>query len=200
MSRRDTRLYNATSSSSACSRSNCSGGLTMTKAPERWDASWDNNVKAARLSDEAGLEFILPVGRWHGYRGETDTEGTSFETLTWASGLLASTRDLCVFGTLHVAFINPGVRGQADRHRRPHRQGTVRPQHRVGLERRRVRHVRHRASRSTTSATPTPRNGSTSSSGSGAEAEAVRLRWREFQAQGVEGKPKPWFGRLSRSW
>jgi alkanesulfonate monooxygenase SsuD/methylene tetrahydromethanopterin reductase-like flavin-dependent oxidoreductase (luciferase family) len=86
---------------------NCSGGLTMTKAPERWEASWDNNVKAAQLSDEAGLEFILPVGRWHGYRGETDTEGTSFETLTWASGLLASTRELCVFGTLHVAFVNP---------------------------------------------------------------------------------------------
>ena len=79
----------------------------MTKAPERWEASWDNNVKAAQLSDEAGLEFILPVGRWHGYRGETDTEGTSFETLTWASGLLASTLELCVFGTLHVAFINP---------------------------------------------------------------------------------------------
>ena len=86
---------------------NCSGGLTMTKAPERWNASWDNNVTAAQLADEAGLEFILPVGRWHGYRGETDTEGTSFETLTWASGLLASTRRVCVFGTLHVAFVNP---------------------------------------------------------------------------------------------
>jgi dimethylsulfone monooxygenase len=86
---------------------NCSGGLTMTKAPEHWDASWDNNLIAARLADDAGLEFLLPVGRWHGYGGETDTEGTSFETLTWASGLLAATRDISVFGTLHVAFVNP---------------------------------------------------------------------------------------------
>lgn len=86
---------------------NCSGGLTMTKAPERWDASWEHNVEAARLADDAGIEFLLPVGRWHGYRGETDTEGTSFETLTWASALLAATRDICVFGTLHVAFVNP---------------------------------------------------------------------------------------------
>jgi alkanesulfonate monooxygenase SsuD/methylene tetrahydromethanopterin reductase-like flavin-dependent oxidoreductase (luciferase family) len=86
---------------------NCSGGLTMTKAPERWEASWENNLEAARLCDAAGLEFILPVGRWHGYGGETDTEGTSFETLTWASALLAATRDVAVFGTLHVAFINP---------------------------------------------------------------------------------------------
>jgi dimethylsulfone monooxygenase len=107
MSRRTTRMFNGNKFKLGLFAPNCSGGLTMTKAPERWEASWENNVKAAQLSDEAGLEFILPVGRWHGYRGETDTEGTSFETLTWASGLLASTRELCVFGTLHVAFINP---------------------------------------------------------------------------------------------
>lgn len=86
---------------------NCSGGLTMTKAPERWDPSWQNNLTAARLADEAGLEFVLPIGRWLGYRGETDTEGTSFETLTWASGLLAATRGISVFGTVHVGLINP---------------------------------------------------------------------------------------------
>ena len=34
---------------------NCSNGMTMTKAPERWDASWENNVEAARLAEEAGL-------------------------------------------------------------------------------------------------------------------------------------------------
>src|SRR6185312_11750611 len=85
MSRKSTRMYNSNRFKLGLFAPNCSGGLTMTKAPERWEASWDNNVKAAQLSDEAGLEFILPVGRWHGYRGETDTEGTSFETLTWAS-------------------------------------------------------------------------------------------------------------------
>lgn len=86
---------------------NCSGGLTMTTAPERWDPSWENNLRAARLADEAGLEFVLPIARWLGYRGETDTEGTSFETLTWASALLAATSRLSVFGTVHVGLINP---------------------------------------------------------------------------------------------
>ena len=86
---------------------NCSGGLTMTKAPERWDQSWENNLTAARLADEAGLDFLLPIARWHGYKGETDTEGTTFETLTWAAGLLAATRDICAFGTLHVSLVNP---------------------------------------------------------------------------------------------
>ena len=86
---------------------NCSGGLTMTKAPERWDPSWENNLHATRLADEAGLEFVLPIARWLGYLGETDTEGTSFETLTWASALLAATEGISVFGTLHVGLIHP---------------------------------------------------------------------------------------------
>ena len=86
---------------------NCSGGLTMTKAPERWDPSWSNNLTATRLADAAGLEFVLPIARWLGYKGETDTEGTSFETLTWASGLLAATEGISVFGTLHVGLIHP---------------------------------------------------------------------------------------------
>src|SRR5207244_7765017 len=78
---------------------NCSGGLTMTKAPERWYPSWNNNLVAAQMADAAGLEFVLPIARWLGYKGETDTEGTSFETLTWASALLAATRGISVFGT-----------------------------------------------------------------------------------------------------
>lgn len=86
---------------------NCSGGLTMTKADDRWDQSWENNLTAARLADDAGLDFLLPIGRWRGYAGETDTEGVSFETLTWAAGLLSATRNINVCGTLHVAFANP---------------------------------------------------------------------------------------------
>ena len=50
---------------------------------------------------------MLPIGRWHGYKGETDTEGTTFETLTWATGLLAATKDISAFCTLHVSLINP---------------------------------------------------------------------------------------------
>ena len=107
MSRRSTRILGPNRFKLGLFGMNCSNGLTMTKAPERWEASFENNVAAARLADEAGLEFALPIGRWHGYKGETDTEGSSFETLTWATGLLAATKDLCVCGTLHVAFHNP---------------------------------------------------------------------------------------------
>lgn len=106
-SREQTRIYNANRFKLGLFGMNCMGGLSLTKAPERWDANWDNNVKAARLADESGLEFLLPIGRWHGYQGEGDTQGTTFETMTWACGLLASTSEITTFGTLHVAFVNP---------------------------------------------------------------------------------------------
>ncbi len=105
--RNETRIFNNNKFKLGLFGMNCSGGLSLTRAPERWEASWDNNVEAARLADDAGLEFLLPIGRWHGYKGATDTQGTTFETLTWACGLLASTREITTFGTLHVAFVNP---------------------------------------------------------------------------------------------
>jgi alkanesulfonate monooxygenase SsuD/methylene tetrahydromethanopterin reductase-like flavin-dependent oxidoreductase (luciferase family) len=86
---------------------NCAGGLAKTRAPERWEASWHNNVAVATIADEAGLDFLLPVARWRGLGGETDPAGSSFESLTWAAGLLALTQRICVFGTVHVALVSP---------------------------------------------------------------------------------------------
>jgi dimethylsulfone monooxygenase len=88
---------------------NCSSGMSVTKAPERWVNSWENNLGLARLADEAGIEFLLPIARWIGYGGETDFHGSVLETLTWATGLLAHTRYINVFATVHTAFIHPLV-------------------------------------------------------------------------------------------
>jgi alkanesulfonate monooxygenase SsuD/methylene tetrahydromethanopterin reductase-like flavin-dependent oxidoreductase (luciferase family) len=87
--------------------SNCSGGLSFTSLPERWDASWENNLKLALMADEAGFECMVPIARWKGFGGSTDVNGTSFETITWACGLLAQTRKISVFGTVHVPMIHP---------------------------------------------------------------------------------------------
>lgn len=86
---------------------NCSNGITMTKAPKRWQNTWDNNVVAAQLADDAGLEFLLPVGRWRGYGGETNSQNSNFEPITWATGMLAHTRRIRVFSTTHCALIHP---------------------------------------------------------------------------------------------
>jgi FMNH2-dependent dimethyl sulfone monooxygenase len=86
---------------------NCSSGRYITLAPERWSASWDDNLRAAVLADAAGLDFLLPIGRWKGYGGTSDYSGTSFETITWATGLLAATKRINVFGTVHVPLFHP---------------------------------------------------------------------------------------------
>ena len=89
---------------------NCSNGMSVTTVPERWDASWDNNLKLAQMCDAAGLDFFLPIARWIGYGGrDINFQRDVLETTTWAAGLLAATRDIAVISTVHVAANNPVV-------------------------------------------------------------------------------------------
>src|SRR5947209_12631582 len=71
---------------------NCSNGRSYTTVPERWDASWDNNLALARMADELGLECLVPIARWKGYGGETNVNGSSFVSIDWALGLLRSSQ------------------------------------------------------------------------------------------------------------
>lgn len=86
---------------------NCSGGRSVTTVPERWPADWDETLAMAQMADACGIEFLLPIGRWKGYGGETDWQGSTFETITWATGLLAGTKRITVFGTVHVPLFHP---------------------------------------------------------------------------------------------
>jgi alkanesulfonate monooxygenase SsuD/methylene tetrahydromethanopterin reductase-like flavin-dependent oxidoreductase (luciferase family) len=88
---------------------NCSSGRAVTLVPERWSGSWADNLKLARMADEAGIDFMLPIGRWKGYGGDTDYQGATLETITWATGLLASTQRITVFGTVHAPLFHPVI-------------------------------------------------------------------------------------------
>ena len=86
---------------------NCSGGLAATTVPERWNAGWDENLALALAADELGIDFMLPIARFTGYGGAADFQGHSLETLVWATGLLAATRRLTCFATVHTSFSHP---------------------------------------------------------------------------------------------
>ena len=88
---------------------NCSSARTATLVPERWLATWPDCLKLARLADEAGIDFLLPIGRWKGYGGESDFHGTTLETVTWACGLLAATQRITIFGTVHAPLFHPVI-------------------------------------------------------------------------------------------
>jgi dimethylsulfone monooxygenase len=86
---------------------NCSSGRAVTTVPERWSGSWPDCVRLAQMADRAGIEFMLPIGRWKGYGGVTDYQGATLETVTWACGLLAKTERLVAFGTVHAPLFAP---------------------------------------------------------------------------------------------
>ena len=86
---------------------NADGGLAITTVPERWRASWNDTLDAARIADRAGLDFLLPIARWKGFGGETDVREHSFETFTWAAALAGATDTIGLFMTVHVPLVHP---------------------------------------------------------------------------------------------
>lgn len=86
---------------------NADGGLAMTTVPERWRASWQDNLEAARIADRAGLDFLLPIARWRGFGGATRAREWSFETFTWAAALAMATTGIALFMTVHVPLVHP---------------------------------------------------------------------------------------------
>src|ERR1700732_2467621 len=102
-----TAMYNGNALKIGLFGANCSSGRAVTLVPERWSGTWPDNVRLARMADDAGIDFLLPIARWKGYGGDTDYQGATLETVTWACGLLASTRHVTVFGTVHAPLFNP---------------------------------------------------------------------------------------------
>jgi len=100
-------MHNANALKIGVFGANCSSSRTATRVPERWSASWPDCLALGRLADDAGVDFMLPIGRWKGYGGVTDFHGTTLETVTWACGLLAATRRITVFGTVHAPLFHP---------------------------------------------------------------------------------------------
>ena len=87
--------------------SNMSAISTYRIVADEW--SYASNQAIALAAEAAGFDFLFPVSRWRGFGGETDYLGTSLETMTWASALLAVTRKIRVYSTVHVPAFHPLV-------------------------------------------------------------------------------------------
>jgi alkanesulfonate monooxygenase SsuD/methylene tetrahydromethanopterin reductase-like flavin-dependent oxidoreductase (luciferase family) len=92
---------------------NCAGGMTLSSAPERWRADWDEIAAVAKMADEKGVEFLLPIAKWHGLGGDADMWGRSFETFTQAAALGAITEKIGLFVTAHVSLLTPAFVAKA---------------------------------------------------------------------------------------
>lgn len=92
---------------------NCSSGMTVTTVDDRWHASWEDNLRMAKVADEVRIDFILPIARWIGYGGDTNFHGGVLDPVALASAMLACTERLVVFATIHTAFNHPLVSAKA---------------------------------------------------------------------------------------
>ena len=61
MAQRNAELVNGNPLKLAIFGPNCSSGRTYTTLPERWVASWENNLALARLTDQVGIEGLIPI-------------------------------------------------------------------------------------------------------------------------------------------
>lgn len=100
-------MYNGNKLKIGLFGANCSSGRAVTLVEERWTGSWADNLKLGQYADTAGIDFLLPVARWKGYGGATDYQGATLETINWATALLASTKRITVFGTVHAPLFHP---------------------------------------------------------------------------------------------
>lgn len=92
---------------------NSSSGIAMTKVKERWKADWDDIENVAKISDEAGIDFIIAVQRWLGFEGATNPAGLTYDSLTFCAGLAAITKKIKLFATIHVPLVHPTFAARA---------------------------------------------------------------------------------------
>ena len=88
---------------------NMRGGVTLSDVEGKVEGTWEENVRYAQWADRIGLDAIIPIARWRGYGGSSNLGERSFETFTWATGLLANTKRIQVFATVHVPLIHPAM-------------------------------------------------------------------------------------------
>jgi alkanesulfonate monooxygenase SsuD/methylene tetrahydromethanopterin reductase-like flavin-dependent oxidoreductase (luciferase family) len=86
---------------------NLRGGVTLSDVEGKIEATWEENRRLAQHADRLGFDAIVPVARWRGYGGDSNLGERSFETFTWATGLLEATERIQVFATFHVPLAHP---------------------------------------------------------------------------------------------
>jgi len=85
------------------------GGWIVSRATPPLDGGWQQNRDAALIAEEAGFDFVMAMGKWRGFGGDTSHWGSSLEAVTMMAGIAAITRRVKVWATLHAILHNPAV-------------------------------------------------------------------------------------------
>jgi pyrimidine oxygenase len=85
------------------------GGWILSKNAPPLDGSYDYNLKAARIADEIGLDFIMAMAKYRGYGGETEHWRHTLDSPMMMAGLAQATSKVKVWATVHTLLQNPAV-------------------------------------------------------------------------------------------
>jgi len=82
-------------------------GAAFTFHPDRFQSTWDANVRLAQKADKLGLESFVSAARWKAFGGDGHYSGDLMETFAWGGAIAAVTERISVISTLHVTLIHP---------------------------------------------------------------------------------------------
>lgn len=85
------------------------GGWIISKTTPPLDGLWKQNLAAAVTADEVGMDFVMSMGKWRGFGGETNHWATSMESVTMMAGIAQATKRVKVWATMHTLLHNPAV-------------------------------------------------------------------------------------------
>jgi len=88
---------------------NISGGLVVSKIPQRTDWSFDYNAWLARTAEEVGFDYALSQARFFASYGAEN----QLEALTLTSALASVTSKLTLISAIHPGLWHPGVIAKA---------------------------------------------------------------------------------------
>ena len=85
------------------------GGWIISKTTPPLDGLWKQNLAAAIAAEAAGLDFVMSMGKWRGFGGETNHWGTSLESVTMMAAIAQATTRIKIWATVHPLLQNPAV-------------------------------------------------------------------------------------------
>jgi dimethylsulfone monooxygenase len=84
---------------------NVSGGLVVSKIPQRTDWTFDYNVQLAQTAEEVGFDYALAQARFIASYGAE----YQLEALTTVAGLATQTQQIKLIAAVHPGLWHPGV-------------------------------------------------------------------------------------------
>jgi len=85
------------------------GGWIISDTTPKLDGLWKQNLAAAVTADEVGMDFVMSMGKWRGFGGDTNHWGSSMESVTMMAGIAQATKRVKIWATAHTLVHNPAV-------------------------------------------------------------------------------------------